>query len=194
LESQAGLSHLLRAETKQKTERQKAIANKMSCSTSGARQQLELVFALQHERSVARDNTVNYDNRVLQIDKTKWRCSLAGCKVKVYKHLDGSISLSYGPHIVGRYDASGAPLQQQLRPRAPGQVPAGGRRKQKPKPDISLATKSGHFHLLPTLPAESSPDAIGSHAVLPPVSSAAAHIENGLCLVRFESDQILGTR
>jgi len=36
LESQTGLSHLLRAETKQKTERQKAFANKMSCSTGGA--------------------------------------------------------------------------------------------------------------------------------------------------------------
>ena len=94
------------------------------------RQQLDLVFALQHERSVARDNTVSYDNRVLQIEKTKWRYSLAGCKVKVYEHLDGTISLGYGPHIVGRYDASGAPLQQQLRPRASGKVPAaGGRRK-----------------------------------------------------------------
>jgi hypothetical protein len=86
------------------------------------RPQLDLVFALQHERSVARDNTVSYDNRVLQIEKTKWRYSLAGCKVTVYEHLDGTISVSYGPHIVGRYDASGAPLQQQLRPRAPAKV------------------------------------------------------------------------
>jgi transposase len=72
---------------------------------------LDLVFALQHERSVARDNTVSYDNRVLQIEKTKWRYSLAGCKVTVYEHLDGTISVSYGPHIVGRYAASGAPLE-----------------------------------------------------------------------------------
>jgi hypothetical protein len=75
------------------------------------RQQLEFVFALQHERTVARDNTVSYDNRVLQIEKTKWRYTLAGCKVMVYEHLNGSISLRYGPHIVGRYDAAGAPIQ-----------------------------------------------------------------------------------
>ena len=80
--------------------------------------QLDLVFALQHERSVARDNTVSYDKRVLQIEKTKWRHSLAGCKVIVYEHLDGTISLCYGPHIVGRYAASGAPLESKLRQRA----------------------------------------------------------------------------
>ena len=36
LESQAGLSHLLRAETEQKTERQKTFANKMSFTAGGA--------------------------------------------------------------------------------------------------------------------------------------------------------------
>ena len=71
---------------------------------------LNLVFALQHERTVARDNTISYANRVLQIEKTKWRHTLAGCKLKVYEHLDGTISLGYGPHIVGRYAANGAPL------------------------------------------------------------------------------------
>jgi len=44
----------------------------------------------------------------LQIEKTKWHHTLAGCKVKVYEHLDGTISLSYGPHLVGRYSAAGA--------------------------------------------------------------------------------------
>ena len=72
---------------------------------------LDFVFALRHERSVARDNTVSYDNRVLQIEKNKWRYTLAGCKVVVYEHLDGNLSLRYGPHTVGRYDATGAPLQ-----------------------------------------------------------------------------------
>ena len=40
---------------------------------------------MQHERTVARDNTVSYANRLLQIEKTKWRHSLAGCKLKVYE-------------------------------------------------------------------------------------------------------------
>ena len=94
------------------------------------RQPLDLVFALQHERSVARDNTVSYDKRVLQIEKTKWRYSLAGCKVKIYEHLDGTISISYGPHIVGRYAASGASLAQKVR--QPGQARSAPDKKQKP--------------------------------------------------------------
>jgi transposase len=78
--------------------------------TTCHRKDLELVFALQHERTVARDNTVSYGNRVLQIEKSKWRFSLSGCEVKVYEHSDGSLSIGYGPHIVGRYDHTGSPL------------------------------------------------------------------------------------
>ena len=80
--------------------------------TTCHRKDLELVFALQHERTVARDNTVSYGNRVLQIEKSKWRFSLAGCKVKVYEHADQSLSIGYGPHIVGRYEQTGAPLHR----------------------------------------------------------------------------------
>ena len=74
------------------------------------RTDLDLVFALQHERTVARDNTVSYGNQVLQIQKSKWRFSLAGCKVRVYEHPDSHLSVGYGPHIVGRYAADGTPL------------------------------------------------------------------------------------
>ena len=78
--------------------------------TTCRRDDLEFVFALHHERTVARDNTVEYGNRVLQIEKTKWRFSLAGCKVTIYQHADHTISIGYGPHIVGRYDDAGQPL------------------------------------------------------------------------------------
>lgn len=78
--------------------------------TTCQRKDLDFVFALQHERAVARDNTVSYGNRVLQIEKTKWRFSLAGCKVKVYEHADRTLSVGYGPHIVGRYEETGKPL------------------------------------------------------------------------------------
>ena len=70
------------------------------------------MFALLHERSVARDNTVSYGNRVLQLEKTKWRFSLAGCKVNVYEHANQTLSVVYGPHVVGRYDQHGALLTQ----------------------------------------------------------------------------------
>ncbi len=68
---------------------------------------LDRIFALQHERVVNRDNTVRVDNQVLQIEPTKWRGTLAGCRVLVCEHLDGSWSVYYGPHQVGRYRGDG---------------------------------------------------------------------------------------
>lgn len=76
------------------------------------RRELDFVFALQHERTVARDNTVSYDNRILQIEKMKWRNTLSGCKIKVYEHLDGTISLRYGPNLIGHYSATGVLLDE----------------------------------------------------------------------------------
>jgi transposase InsO family protein len=72
---------------------------------------LERVFSLQFERTVSRDNTVSFLNRMLQIQPARGRGTLAGCSVNVHQHLDGTLSLYYGPHCLGRYDASGAPLK-----------------------------------------------------------------------------------
>jgi hypothetical protein len=49
------------------------------------RKDLEWVFSLQHERTVNGDNTIVLGNRVLQIEKTRWRNTLAGCQVMVYE-------------------------------------------------------------------------------------------------------------
>jgi transposase len=73
-------------------------------------QDLERIFSVQQERVVNRDNTVQIGNRVLQIEKTPWRDTLAGCCVLVYEHLDGTLSVGYGPHGVGRFSAEGIPL------------------------------------------------------------------------------------
>jgi transposase len=73
------------------------------------RRDLERVFSLQFERTVNRDNTVSLQNLSLQIEAVKWRGTLAGCSVIAHQHLDGTLSLSYGPHCLGRYDAAGAP-------------------------------------------------------------------------------------
>ena len=78
-------------------------------------QDLERIFALQHERVVNRDNTVEIAHRVLQIEKAPWRNTLAGCQVIVYEHPDGMLSVGYGPHLVGRFDAEGIPLVQRTR-------------------------------------------------------------------------------
>jgi len=80
-------------------------------------QDLERIFALQHERVVNRDNTVEIFHRVLQIERTPWRNTLAGCSVIVYEHLDGTLSVGYGPHLVGHFNPEGMPLPQITRRR-----------------------------------------------------------------------------
>lgn len=72
---------------------------------------MEQIFSIQHERTVNRDNTVSVENRVLQIERSRWRGTLAGCRVVVCEHLDGELSIHYGPHVVGRYDTEGQPCK-----------------------------------------------------------------------------------
>ena len=71
---------------------------------------LERIFSLQFERTVNRDNTVSFQNLTLQIEPVRWRGTLAGCTVTAHQHLDGTLSLSYGPHCLGRYDERGGPI------------------------------------------------------------------------------------
>src|SRR6202789_489835 len=71
---------------------------------------LERIFSLQFERSVNRDNTVSFQNLSLQIERVRWRATLAGCRVGAHKTLSDTLSLTHGPHYLGRYDAEGRPL------------------------------------------------------------------------------------
>jgi hypothetical protein len=72
--------------------------------------ELDLIFSLQFERTVNRDNTVSFQNLALQIERVSWRGTLAGCHVTVHQHLDGTLSLTHGPHRLGRYTAQGAAI------------------------------------------------------------------------------------
>jgi transposase len=73
------------------------------------RKDLDVVFSVQQQRVVNRDNTVVVGGKVFQIEPTRWRGTLAGCSVTVCEHLDETWSIRYGPHIVGRYTAQGYP-------------------------------------------------------------------------------------
>src|SRR6266404_3310774 len=74
------------------------------------RKDLDLVFSLQHERVVARDNTVSFANRVWQLERSKLRATLAGCRVTIHEHLDETVSITFGPHLVGRFNLDAVPL------------------------------------------------------------------------------------
>ncbi len=49
-------------------------------------------------------------DRVWQIDKSRFRHSLAGVTVTIHEHLDETVSIRYGPHVVGRYSGTGESL------------------------------------------------------------------------------------
>jgi len=69
--------------------------------------ELDKIFSQHHDRIVENDNTVRYDNRRLQIPQQTFRFSMTRCHVLVCEHLDGTISLHYGPHRLGHYDCQG---------------------------------------------------------------------------------------
>ncbi len=74
---------------------------------------LDLIFALQYQRTVNRDNTVSVQNLRLQIEPVRWRATLAGCTVTVHQHLDGTFTITHGPQRLGHYSMEGRPLQRE---------------------------------------------------------------------------------
>jgi transposase len=59
---------------------------------------LDWIFSIQTERIVAKDNTVAIRDQWWQLDKSRWRHTLAGQTVTIHQHLDGTVSIRYGPH------------------------------------------------------------------------------------------------
>ena len=90
---------------------QVAAVQRGSAFTACPRRDLDLIFSLQFERTVNRDNTVSFQNLNLQIERVSWKGTLASCNVVVHQHLDGHLSLTYGPHRLGQYSAHGVPMQ-----------------------------------------------------------------------------------
>src|SRR5271166_2074648 len=125
------------------------------------RKDLDWVFSMQTERVVAQDNTVAIGDRWRQIEKCRWRHSLAGQTVVVHDHLDGAVTIRYGPHLVGRFEGSGAALGAATRQERGGKgrsVEAGGNQKAVPTVSptplgISPTARDSHF---PTAPATGS--------------------------------------
>ena len=68
---------------------------------------LEKIFSQQQKRVVDNDNTVRFDGRCLQIPQQTFRFSMARCPVLVCEHLDQTLTVHYGHHVLGHYDALG---------------------------------------------------------------------------------------
>ena len=93
---------------------------------------LDRIFSVHHQRQVARDNTIQFANRILQVPSTRFRATLAGCQVTVYEHLDSTLSIGYGPHTVARFKAEEPGLKltaQTVESAATMEIPKGGLRR-----------------------------------------------------------------
>jgi len=83
---------------------------------------LNLIFSIKEQRTVLPDNTIRWNNLVLQIQPSQFRCSFAKCKVTVHEHLDQTISVVYGPHIIGRFNQKGTTLTKTKKPKPTKQL------------------------------------------------------------------------
>lgn len=83
---------------------------------------LNLIFSIKEQRTAAPDNTIRWNNLILQIEPSKFRCSFAKCKVMVHEHLDHSISVVYGPHIIGKFNPNGITLTKTSKPKPKKQL------------------------------------------------------------------------
>ena len=98
-----------------------AAAEKGTAFRRTARADLDWILTVQTERVVAKDNTVAILERSWQLEKNRFRGSLAGCTVTIHEHLDGNVSIRYGPHVLGRYTAAG-----EIRPTRSNKTPQSG--------------------------------------------------------------------
>ena len=110
---------------------------------------LDLIFALQFERTVNRDNTVSIQNLRLQIEPVRWRATLAGCTVTVHQHLDGTFTITHGPQRLGHYSAQGVSLQnEKIGARGAVEKTRGGKVKNQtfpPRLEIPQTARDSHF-------------------------------------------------
>ena len=124
-----------------------------------------------HERVVGRDNCVRFDRLTLQIEADGGRPHYVKAKVKVRRHMDGSLSVWHGASAAaalrrGRDAAPEAPGGGRLGgprrrpfppprrgPRAtPPSLPRGGGKGRNPDRETGqfICSKTGHIYLLPT--------------------------------------------
>jgi transposase len=144
-----------------------------------SRGDLNWIFTVQTERVVGKDNTVAIGDREWQIDKSRFRSTLAGSTVTIHEHLDETVSIRFGPHVVGRFDSKGEKLinpSPEKRGGKGGSMEAGENQKQVSTGshtplEISPKARDSHF---PTVPTTASVLPKGKAKAKPKTKAAAA--------------------
>jgi len=68
------------------------------------------ILCVQQHRVVARDNTVSYEGRVLQLPSSAVRAHYVKANVRVHEYPDGTLAVFHGPCRLARYDGEGREL------------------------------------------------------------------------------------
>jgi len=68
---------------------------------------LDLLVSIHHARVVRNDNTVFFDNRVLQLPTTSSRPHHVRCDVTVHEFVDGDLGVSYQDRLLLRVGRDG---------------------------------------------------------------------------------------
>jgi transposase len=119
-----------------------------------ARADLNWIFTVQTERVVGKDNTVAIGDQHWQLEKSRFRSSLAGCTVTIHQHLDGAVSIRYGPHVVGRFPAAEQKTNPESRGKG-GPVETVENQKQvshRSHRPVEIPRRDFHFPTAPTIP------------------------------------------
>lgn len=123
-----------------------------------SRADLHWIFSVQTERVVGKDNTVAIGDQHWQLEKSRFRSSLAGCTVTIHEHLNATISIRYGPHLVGRFDAEQKPSKPESRGKG-GPVQTVENQKtvsHRSHRPLEIPRRDSHFPTAPTVPVSLS--------------------------------------
>ena len=64
---------------------------------------LDEILCIQEERTVAKDNTVSYKNKTLQIPANQYRYHYIKCQVMVHEYTNGNLSIFHGPRKIATF-------------------------------------------------------------------------------------------
>ena len=76
---------------------------------------LDDMLCQEYERVVRCDNCVRFDGLTLQIPADRYRCHYIKAKVKLRRHMDGTLTISHGPRRLARYAENGEELKDEWR-------------------------------------------------------------------------------
>ena len=76
---------------------------------------LKLLLSIQHERIVRNDNTVTYNNIILQIPESEERLHFVRCPVTVHEFHDSHLGVSYQGRLLAQYGSDGTLIHRRKR-------------------------------------------------------------------------------